>query len=67
MDVLPSDFFERLSRPPGSDDPHVHLDRLRVDPPPRLRSGELVLARHADVVGVLHDASFVKPPMPSVP
>jgi len=65
--VLPSDFFERLSRPPGSDDPHAQLARLRVDPPPRLRSGELVLARHADVVGVLRNASFVKPILPSIP
>ncbi len=65
--VLPSDFLERLSRPPWSDDPHAHLDALRTDPPPRLRSGELVLARHRDVVGVLRDAAFVKPPMPSIP
>ena len=65
--VLPSDFFERLSRPPGSDDPHAHLEQLRVDPVPRLRSGELVLARHRDVVGVLRDPSFVKPRLPSIP
>ncbi len=65
--VLPSDFFERLSRPPGSDDPHRHLDALRVHPPPRLRSGELVLARHRDVVDVLRNPVFVKPPLPSIP
>jgi cytochrome P450 len=65
--VLPSDFFERLSRPPGSDDPHAQLERLRVDPVPRLRSGELVLARHRDVLGVLRDPSFVKPRLPSIP
>jgi cytochrome P450 len=65
--VLPSDFFERLSRPPGSDDPHVHLAPLRVDPVPRLRSGELVLARHRDVIAVLRDPAFVKPALPSIP
>jgi cytochrome P450 len=65
--VLPADFFERLARPPGSDDPHRHLEALRVDPPPRLRSGELVLARHRDVVAVLRDPAFVKPPLPSIP
>ena len=47
--------------------PHAQLERLRVDPLPRLRSGELVLARHADVVGVLRDPSFVKPDLPSIP
>ena len=65
--VLPSDFFERLSRPPWSDDPHRHLASARVDPPPRLRSGELVLARHRDVAAVLRSPDFVKPPLPSVP
>jgi cytochrome P450 len=65
--VLPSDFFERLSRPPRSEDPHAELDRLRSDPPPRLTSGELVLARHADVLEVLRDPAFVKPPLPSIP
>ena len=65
--ILPSDFFERLSRPPGSDDPHAQLRSLRVDPPPRLRSGELVLARHRDVVAVLRNPSFVKPRLPSIP
>jgi cytochrome P450 len=65
--ILPSDFFERLSRPPGSDAPHVQLRTLRVDPPPRLRSGELVLARHRDVVAVLRNPCFVKPRLPSIP
>lgn len=64
---LPADFFERLSRPPGSSDPHAQLDLLRVDPPPRLATGELVLARHRDVAGVLRDPAFVKPPLPSIP
>jgi cytochrome P450 len=65
--VLPFDYFERLSRPPDSGDPHRHLDALRVDPVPRLRSGELVLARHCDVAAVLRDPAFVKPPLPSIP
>jgi cytochrome P450 len=64
---LRADFFERLSRPPGSNDPHALLDLLRVDPPPRLRTGELVLARHRDVAAVLRDPAFVKPPLPSIP
>jgi cytochrome P450 len=64
---LPFDYFERLSRPPASDDPHRHLDALRTDPVPRLRSGELVLARHGDVAAVLRDPAFVKPPLPSIP
>jgi cytochrome P450 len=65
--VLPADYFARLARPPRSDDPHRHLDALRVDPPPRLRSGEVVLARHRDVSAVLRDPAFLKPPLPNVP
>ena len=65
--MLPSDFFERLSRPPWSEDPHRYLAEARSDPPPRLRSGELVLARHRDVTAVLRSPAFVKPPLPSIP
>jgi cytochrome P450 len=65
--VLPTDFFERLARPPWSDDPHRHLDALRSGPPPWLTSGELVLARHADVVGALRDPLLAKQRLPSVP
>ncbi len=65
--VLRSDFFERLARPETAQNPHVLVDALRYVPPPRLRSGELVLARHRDVTDVLRDPRFVKPTLPSLP
>ncbi len=64
---LDAGFFERLARSPSSQDPHAVLESLRRIPPPRLRTGELVLTRHRDVVEVLRDPRFVKPNLPRVP
>lgn len=65
--VLEADFFERLARFPASQDPHAVLETLPRSPPARLRSGELVLTRHSDVVEVLRDPRFAKPDLPRLP
>jgi cytochrome P450 len=64
---LPAKFFERLATPELAQDPYPELRRLHVDPAPRLRSGEVVLGRHADVERALRSPLFVKPTLPSVP
>ncbi|MGH9086448.1 MAG: cytochrome P450 [Acidimicrobiales bacterium] len=64
---LPADFFQRLATPALAQDPYAQLERLRVDPAPRLRSGEVVLGHHADVERVLRSPVFLKPRLPPVP
>ena len=64
---LPAEFFERLATSALAQDPYAELERLQVDPAPRLRSGEVVLGRHVDVEGVLRSPVFLKPTLPPVP
>ena len=65
--ALPADFFERLATPALAQDPYGALRPLCVDPALSLRSGEVVLAKHADVKHALRSPSFVKPALPPVP
>lgn len=64
---LPADFFERLATPALAQDPYPELEVLHEDPAPRLRSGEVVIGRHADVQRVLRSSAFLKPTLPPVP
>jgi cytochrome P450 len=64
---LPAQFFERLATPVLAQDPYPELRRLLVEPAPRLRSGEVVLGRHAEVERVLRSPAFLKPTLPPVP
>ncbi|MEX2292607.1 MAG: hypothetical protein WD691_02370, partial [Acidimicrobiales bacterium] len=64
---LPANFFERLATPALAQNPYAELQRLFVDPAPRLRSGEVVFGHHADVERVLRSPVFLKPRLPPVP